>query len=147
MTARNRRKHSRSHTRRIARTVESQSVQGSLASLEPTRRSSQRPPVPPGEANLERAVRERSSASTRDLTHAGLRFPCPDGHGAYGVYCFPSVRGMCRARLDLGHADLLSRQPMAPGELEPLAAAVRNAQRDARFREQQQRYHDRRRAR
>jgi len=66
---------------------------------------------------------------------AALSVPCPSCAAASGTYCFEGGHGLCLVRWEKGLS--LAQSRMRPGELEELAAAVRNAERDRRIRERE----------
>lgn len=76
---------------------------------------------------------ESSTSLGSRRIQAALSVPCPSCAAAIETYCFEGGHGICLARWEKGLT--LAQARMRPGELEELAAAVRNADRQRRIRE------------
>jgi hypothetical protein len=122
-------------------TLPIKSLQRIVDDIERGLRVPQRPSVAPAPlTDQERAeaakVAARSLTRTRRVIDSALSEPCMDHGAALHAYCYSSVKGICKARRERG-LFLLEAIPSidAVGELEPLANAVRNANRNRKYRE------------
>jgi hypothetical protein len=92
--------------------------------------------IPDSELTPERPARERAIvaanlARSHAILQSALAMACPHCDAHPGTYCFGTrsrARGLCLARYKAGCGKSLADPPLRPGELHPLAKAVRNVQ-------------------
>lgn len=92
-------------------------------------RNSDPGPITPQDAAHAKAVAQKSLSETRQLRHAALTLACPEHEAVYGAYCFRTVKGICRERLDRAEATLARSSRVGGEQLHEFA----NAQRRANF--------------
>ena len=101
----------------------------------PKRPSTEARPPTAEESAQSAATAAYSLSRSRQIIDSALSEPCLTHGAAAGRYCFGTVKGICKPRRERG-LFLLNAIPSVSGvgELGPLAAAVRNAARNRRFR-------------
>jgi len=104
-----------------------------MPSERPAERVRQPEPVPAGVLASDYVATDRSTEQSRRRIAAVLSLPCAVCAASRGVYCFEGGHGFHIERWDKGRK--LADSSLRPGDLEKMAAAVRNAERDRRIRE------------
>lgn len=89
-------------------------------------------PGPMGERSTDYIAAEYSTGQSRRRIDSALSVPCPVCAASRGSYCFEGGHGFCVERWLKGLK--IADASLRPGELEVMAAAVRNAERIRRLR-------------
>jgi hypothetical protein len=121
------------YSRKLARGLEHDLAKGSRVSRVVTQPPEPRPPSDEDRAEAA-ALAARSLGRSRQALDLALSEPCANCHAPAGVYCYVTVKGMCRQRRERGQVLADATPTNGVGELDALAAATRNAARNRRLR-------------